>query len=370
MNLGNYFINKDIFEGGNIMKTIIATRSIVFGIILVCIGASVASATEAEFFSPQPSIRGDILYVGGSGPGNYTSIQEAIDNSTNGDTIFVYNGTYNENIDTKIKEITLQGEDRDITTITGAATNPVVKIGTSDTTIKGFTLTGTPTSTVLQVISLGENILITDNIIKDGANGIVLAVTTSKVTITNNIVKDNAFIGIQLTTSSYDIISDNRIAGNGAQGIGLQLGSNHNSITDNVISDNGEEAVLINGITSTENTISGNNITNNNIGVRFSSAGSNKIQSNNIQGSAMEGVLLQTSNENTIEKNNFIDNKRQATFKLSSRNTWDANYWSNWIGFKLSAPIFQNFPKFIVGGIRINLDRNPAKVPYNITVGI
>jgi hypothetical protein len=65
--------------------------------------------------------------------------------------------------------------------------------------------------------------------------------------------------------------------------------------------------------------------------------------------------------------NNFIDNKRQATFKISSRNVWDANYWSNWIGVKLSAPIFQKFPKVILGGVRMNFDKNPALVPYNIT---
>jgi nitrous oxidase accessory protein len=352
------------------MKNKLYARSMVFGIILLFIGASAVSAFSTEPFNLQPMTRGDTLYVGGSGPGNYTTIQEAIDNSTNGDTVFVYNGTYNENIDTKIKKITLLGEDRIITIITGSATNPVVKIGTSDTTISGFTLIGTPTGTILQVVSLGENVLITNNIIKDGANGIILAMTTSQVTITDNIIIDNAFIGIQIQTSTYNVISDNRIENNGAQGIELSLGSSHNSITANVLIDNAEEAVLINGLTSTENTISGNNITNNKIGVRFSSAGSNKIEGNNIQGNTMEGVLLQTSSENTIEQNNFIDNKRQATFKLSSRNTWDANYWNNWIGFKLSAPIFQNFPKFIAGGIRINLDRNPAKVPYNISIFI
>ena len=33
---------------------------------------------------------GTILYVGGDGPGNYTKIQDAIENATSGDTIFVY----------------------------------------------------------------------------------------------------------------------------------------------------------------------------------------------------------------------------------------------------------------------------------------
>jgi pectin methylesterase-like acyl-CoA thioesterase len=37
---------------------------------------------------------GTWVYVGGSGPGNYTSIQDALDNASTTDTIFVYSGTY------------------------------------------------------------------------------------------------------------------------------------------------------------------------------------------------------------------------------------------------------------------------------------
>ncbi len=155
---------------------------------------------------------------------------------------------------------------------------------------------------------------------------------------------------------------------NGAQGIDLSLNSNHNSILNNTITGNGEEGIAISGLASTENTIEGNVIGDNKIGIRFTGgAGSNEIRSNSIEYSAMEGLLLSSSSENTIEMNNFIDNKRQATFKISSRNVWDANYWSNWVGVKFSAPIFQKFPKVILGGIRMNFDKNPALVPYNIT---
>ena len=154
----------------------------------------------------------------------------------------------------------------------------------------------------------------------------------------------------------------------GAQGIDLSLNSNHNSILNNTITGNGEEGIAVSGLASTENTIEGNVIGDNKLGIRFTSgAGSNEIRSNRIEYSAMEGLLLSSSSENTIEMNNFIDNKRQATFKISSRNVWDANYWSNWIGVKFSAPIFQKFPKVILGGIRMNFDKNPALVPYNIT---
>ncbi len=115
----------------------------------------------------------------------------------------------------------------------------------------------------------------------------------------------------------------------------------------------------------------GNDISDNKLGIRFlTGAGTNEVSGNNIEGNAMEGLMLSSSSENTIERNNFIDNKRQATFKLSSRNVWDANYWSTWIGVKLSAPIFQKFPKVILGGVRMNFDKNPALVPYNVSAVI
>lgn len=350
------------------MKNKLIIKSLIVGIVVLYIGVNVVTAYNVNpSLSPQPTIRGNILYVGGSGPGNYTTIQEAINNATNGDTIFVYNNTYNENIDTKLKKISLIGEERDITIIKGQTTAPVVKIGSSDVTIAGFTVIGTPTEVVIQVVSLSDNVFIFNNVIKDGGYGISLLPTTSKVTITDNTIINHAFIGIQLQTSSYDVISGNRIENNGGQGIELSLSSNHNSILNNSIINNAKEAILVGGITSTENTIAGNNISHNQIGIRFTSAGSNTIKDNNIQESSMEGVLLQSSNENAIEKNNFIQNKRQATFKLSSRNSWDANYWSNWIGFKLTQPLFQKFPKVIGGLLRLNFDWHPAKQPYNVS---
>ena len=33
---------------------------------------------------------GNTLYVGGNGSGNYTKIQDAIDNASDGDTVFVF----------------------------------------------------------------------------------------------------------------------------------------------------------------------------------------------------------------------------------------------------------------------------------------
>jgi parallel beta-helix repeat protein len=317
---------------------------------------------------PSQQMGRGILYVGGGGPGNYTSIQEAIDNCTSGDTIYVFAGTYAENVDTKLKKIILMGEDRETTFIEGQSTDPVLRIGNSDTTVKGFTLKGSSDEIILQVATLCEDVYIQENIIENGIQGISLTIPTSRINIIGNTIMSNVYVGIQVQTSTYSLIKDNTITDNGAQGIDLSVNSNHNSIINNTITGNGEEGIAISGLASTENTIQGNVISDNKLGIRLSGgAGSNEIRSNSVDGNTMEGLLLSSSSENTIELNNFMNNKRQATFKISSRNIWDANYWSTWVGVKFSAPFFQKFPKVILGGIRMNFDKNPALVPYNIT---
>ena len=41
-----------------------------------------------------PNISAEQFYVGGTGPGNYTTIQAAIDNTTDGDAVYISDGEY------------------------------------------------------------------------------------------------------------------------------------------------------------------------------------------------------------------------------------------------------------------------------------
>ena len=343
-----------------------------------------------EDFQPMNIGKGrGILYVGGSGPGNYTTIQEAITDATNGDTVFVYNGTYNENINIA-KRINIIGEDRDTTSINGVAgDDAVVLILLSEVEISDFTIQGDSSGQDgIQVLSLMQDVVIHHNIIKDCAYGIFLQITTERETISSNIITDNDFAGIKLQESDRNDIFNNIIENNGDWGIslstlskqnnivenlisnnygGIKLSGNseQNEVIDNVISDNALEGLLIEGL-SIGNTIEGNNITNNFGGIKLSASGQNIINENNIEGNSMEGILLETSNSNIITKNNFIGNKRQAKYLFSSRNSWEENYWDNWIGLIFEAPIFKSFPKIIKGIFLINIDANPALEPYEI----
>jgi PKD repeat protein len=82
---------------------------------------------------------GTILYVGGIGSGNYSSIQDAIDNASDGYTIYVYSGIYYENI-VIYKSINLTGENIKTTIIYGNGIDDVIKVTADYVNISGFTI--------------------------------------------------------------------------------------------------------------------------------------------------------------------------------------------------------------------------------------
>ena len=84
---------------------------------------------------------GNILYVGGNGPGNYTKIQDAIDNASKGDTVFVYDDSSPYIEDIKIqKPLSLIGENRDTTLIIGKKFNNIIRIYSDHVNLSGFTI--------------------------------------------------------------------------------------------------------------------------------------------------------------------------------------------------------------------------------------
>lgn len=153
------------------------------------------------------------IYVGGTGSGNYTSIQNAIDNASNGDTVFVYNGTYHENVVVN-KSITLIGENKESTIIDGKGTYHVVFIPSDEVNISGFTIQNSG--------NIYSGILITNH---------------SKYSVVSNCIILNNWDGISLGCSSNNVISNNMILDN-LNGISFDYFCNNNEISRNIISYN------------------------------------------------------------------------------------------------------------------------------------
>jgi hypothetical protein len=118
-------------------------KCLVVGIVLLFIGTIVVPST-AQNIEKSSASRGHWLYVGGSGPGNYTRIQSAINAAAEGDTIYVFNDSspYKERL-TINKKITLIGEDQATTFIDSPGyqyNDSVISIWANTVTISSFTI--------------------------------------------------------------------------------------------------------------------------------------------------------------------------------------------------------------------------------------
>jgi len=256
------------------------------------------------------SLDGTTLYVGGSGPNNYTKIQDAIDNASNGDAIFVYaeSSPYLENLLIE-KTIELIGEDKDTTQISGI--NPDLP-------------------TIL--ISNTTNVVLTE-------------FTLSFYQPVNQ----SFIIIVSVINSNYCIISNNSIYNTDSNIMfmyGLSLdNANSNTITKNGIYDNLLGLVLFE---SNDNVISMNQISDNIIGFE---------------------IICSTGN--IVSQNNFFFGS--VTF-YKSRTQWDGNYWGKagtfpkvirgrlgWPGYGDS--FIWTLLYFVPW---INIDWHPAQEPYEI----
>ena len=105
-------------------------KSLALIVILLFISVTVIPSTGRVVEKSTMPFDSKTLYVGGSGGGNYSKIQDAINDSSDGDTVFVYNGTYHESI-TINKKISIIGEDKHSSVIDACGKDFAVKI-TSD----------------------------------------------------------------------------------------------------------------------------------------------------------------------------------------------------------------------------------------------
>ncbi len=224
------------------------------------------------------NVRASTLFVGGIGPGNYTSIQGAIDAASPGDTIYVYNGTYSEDIRI-LRPLSLLGEDRNTTTIEGSTGNTVYV--TADwVNITGFSVKwGGPfeddagiqlfqvqnciisNNTLLLNREIGirlyetQNCKISNNIAYFNNAVAILLEDSDNNTVDNNTAYSNWERGIRLESSNGNLIVNNNVSESTRVGIELYDSAN-NRILDNILLDNGDYNIHLDS--SYNNTLSGN----------------------------------------------------------------------------------------------------------------
>jgi parallel beta-helix repeat protein len=157
----------------------------------------------------------NILYVGGSGPNNYTNINDAIEEANDNDTIFVYSGIYYEYI-RLYKSLKLIGENKENTIINCKDKADVIKIYENNILIKGFTIEDAGpnfwlrTDAGIEISNKKNNITIEDNIISKGYCGVLLQ-ESNNITIKNNFFHSNNGPSIWLSGVSENNIVDGNI---------------------------------------------------------------------------------------------------------------------------------------------------------------
>jgi nitrous oxidase accessory protein len=275
-------------------------------------------------------------------PDDYPTIESAITNANNGDTIYVKKGTYHETL--KIdKPLTLIGEDRDTTIIKGVLREGIkipLTITQNNVTITGFTL-----SDGWARIQLFSNYsTISGNRITNNEHGIIHH--GHNCHITGNIVHSNRARNIELNCYNA-IVEGNQIL---FSHVGIDIThSGSNAISGNNVENNSELGILIKY--SHGNTLTGNNITNSRV-----------------------GIAIGVSNANTFHRNNFIDNTMQVGANESyaiawgyspSVNDWNGNYWGDYNGMDSNRDGEGDSP-YVIN--EINADNHPLMSPASTSV--
>jgi parallel beta-helix repeat protein len=199
-------------------------------------------------------------------PDDYKTIQQAVYSASDGETVFVRKGQYNESV-TVSKSISLIGEDKESTKIDANSVGPSLLVKGDEVTVTGFSMVNTPTP---------------------GSNGPWWM---------PNYVWPVYRPVVQLSGASCCNIYENSIRG-GSVGFLLQ-GSSHNSIVDNNVSSG------VNLLSSSSNYIANNAITGGD-GIRMEASKRNIIFNNTITGSVL-GFYLTSASGNILRDNKLVD---------------------------------------------------------------
>jgi parallel beta-helix repeat protein len=274
---------------------------------------------------------------------DFSSIQEAINAATLGDTVYVRSGHYYEHVLIN-KPVNLLGENKTSTVIDGNFTGDVVTVAANNVEISGFTIQNSGKRIVIgdlpppggpvyekmcgvyvsgctgsnisgNIVSNNfvglyfescSNILISENQIVDsyGDCGIIITFSSS-VTLSKNKITLNNICGAVVRQCSASTVSENQIVENLQSGMVISFSSRFITVSKNNITGNAFHG--LNLVNAYENSVFGNNMSSNYYGICLSGSSSNKVYENYIQANYY-GVAFYDSPNEQVYNNELVNN--------------------------------------------------------------
>ena len=285
----------------------------------------------------------------------WNTIQEGVDDADSGDTVYVFNGTYHENVVID-KTVNLTGEDRRSTIIDGSGARYVVYVSADWVNVTEFTVTRSGGANYDGIaLFYVEKCYIADNIVSYNNRGIGLYYSNNNTVINNtasnnyhglyvwqsnntiivNNTASNIWNDIFVRSSVGNELANNMMAANGIQisGDSPEYWNTHTIDTTNVVNGkpvyywkniiggsipSGAGQVILANCTGVA--IVDRNISNVFVGIQLGFSSHNTIDNNTVSSNNYIGILLGHSTNNSIINNNAPGNHISIVLSYSSDN--------------------------------------------------
>ena len=309
-------------------------------------------------------------------PDNYPTIGAAIGNASQGDTILVKKGEYNEN-PIITKPLNIVSEEANGAVVVGSGgvergAKPVFTLAADGITLSGFKIQSVNYSSATYFATgvnvAGDNCTLSGNNIVGTYYGVFCSVQSSTIISNNNItatLKD----AIRICGGSKNTVSGNLITGNAVSGVAIDGYSD--TISGNNIRGNGRGI----GLGASYSVVFGNNLTENSESGMYFGASDSIVASNNFT-QGKYGIYFTSyfaaPNNNTFYDNNFVDNTVPVgTSSTYNVQFWDngsvGNFWSSFNGTDSNGDGIADSPYTAYAG---NIDNHPLTASYVLAQGV
>ncbi|MCC4770972.1 hypothetical protein FXV91_12560 [Methanosarcina sp. DH2] len=185
------------------------------------------------------------ITVGSDENKDFSSIQEAVNAAKAGDTVYVYNGLYMENIylDKEISVRSISGiPEKNIVTAKDPGDH-VFHVTANNVTISGFSINGANDAQKAGIyLENAQGIMVSNNNLSSNRLGIYLDSSTTNMLNLNDVSENE--VGIFLNTSEDNWIINNKVKMNSLNGIFLEA-SDGNQLKGNLLHFNTEYGLML-----------------------------------------------------------------------------------------------------------------------------